>query len=642
MCAVKRRKFKKSLLFMQLFYCHNKQQQQKPANKKYGSLPWLGSLILILQLLKLPGAAENSLLKSSAGLTTIDTSRATTATTTLTSTSTLTLISTSTPTSTSTSTSTSTFTSTSLTSIPTSPTINITSTPNRNSILLTKISNDHDDSGDKRRLYQQQQQKSPRGPTFSDLHKQVVENLIKQWAPIVWLAPEEKFMPLGVEEFLIHVHPENTGKPLTLGMPVGDISEKTYLVTNTNIEQLLENKTSFIYGHNPNIAPVPIYAVVTLCLPENNPLKLDITPSPSPPMSTRAAYIPISLKLQESKNDTFRRSSRLYPMFKRIRRNIPEKRAPIVANYNLVMGETVQTAAKDLSMPLPLNLSLEATTQEAEKCNNFIANLADNVKFSLPLDDFENIVGYEGEMQKQQKHKASFAYRKDIKIPMFHVTYWMFYPFSQGKNMCTLSLGPFGSIPFPAVYGYCLGSNKDIGSHIGDWEHMSLYFNCAAEPEAMYVSAHDAGAYYTYNHLTGSFEFKKQETRKGILQRPNFPKTVTTFNDHPVLFAAKGSHGLWTAPGKHRFVKVARLYDINGFGTPWNTWKHVDITYENLKSYERSLTPSWLFFKGKWGNPKNKCHPLKRIGLNFCEYTDGPVGIPLKESHFQCALSYKN
>uniref|UniRef100_A0A1A9Z679 Vacuolar protein sorting-associated protein 62 n=1 Tax=Glossina pallidipes TaxID=7398 RepID=A0A1A9Z679_GLOPL len=566
---------------MQLLYCHKKQQQQQqqPANRKYGGLPWLGSLILILHLLKLPGAAENFLLKSSAAITTTDTSRATTTSTTLTSTSTLTL--TSTPTSTSPSTST--FTSTSSTSTPTSPTINITSTANRNSILLTKISNVHDDGGDKRRLHQQQQQKSPRGSTFSDLHKQVVENLIKQWAPIVWLAPEEKFMPLGVEEFLIHVHPENTGKPLTLGM--GDISEKTYLVTNTDIEQLLENKTSFIYGHNPNIAPVPIYAVVTLCLPENNPLKLDITPSSPPPMSTRAAYIPISLKLQESKNDTFRRSSRLYPMFKRIRRNIPEKQAPVAANYNLVMGETAQTAAKDLSMPLPLNLPFEATTQEAEKCNNFIANLADNVKFSLPLDDFENIVGYEGEMQNQQKHKASFAYRKDIKIPMFHVTYWMFYPFSQGKNMCTLSLGPFGSIPFPAVYGYCLGSNKDIGSHIGDWEHMSLYFNCAAEPEAMYVSAHDAGAYYTYNHLTGSFEFKKQETRKGILQRPNFPKTVTTFNDHPVLFAAKGSHGLWTAPGKHRFVKVARLYDINGFGTPWNTWKHVDITYENLKSY---------------------------------------------------------
>lgn len=55
----------------------------------------------------------------------------------------------------------------------------------------------------------------------------------------------------------------------------------------------------------------------------------------------------------------------------------------------------------------------------------------------------------------------------------------------------------------------------------------------------------------------------------------------------------------------------------------------------------RALAPSWLSFKGKWGNPKSKCHPLRRIGLNFCEFTDGPTGIPLKEPHFQCGASYR-
>lgn len=131
--------------------------------------------------------------------------------------------------------------------------------------------------------------------------------------------------------------------------------------------------------------------------------------------------------------------------------------------------------------------------------------------------------------------------------------------------MCTLSLGPLGSIPFPAFYGFCLGRHKDIGSHIGDWEHMSLYFTGDAEPEAMYVSAHDAGAYYSYNRLTGSFEFKKQETRKGILQRPNFPKTVTTFNNHPVLFAAKV---------KKFFLQIFTIFLVNytflQLGFPWS------------------------------------------------------------------------
>lgn len=30
--------------------------------------------------------------------------------------------------------------------------------------------------------------------------------MIRQWAPVVWLAPEEKFLPLGVDEFLHYVH----------------------------------------------------------------------------------------------------------------------------------------------------------------------------------------------------------------------------------------------------------------------------------------------------------------------------------------------------------------------------------------------------------------------------------------------------
>ncbi|XP_059216981.1 uncharacterized protein LOC106095522 isoform X2 [Stomoxys calcitrans] len=509
-----------------------------------------------------------------------------------------------------------------------------------------------------------------------------MERLIKQWAPVVWLAPEEKFMPLGVEEFLAHVHPENKDAKFTPGVPFGDNSEKSYLVTNAEIDQLLENETSFIYGRNPNVSPVPIYAVVTLCsteqplpLPQGHrehsantaiihrPQSIQMQNYPQPQVqiapvmehrfmvpqleltkATRGPYIPVTLDPQDQLNNTVRRSSRLYPGFQRVKRDMnqpyaqniptPPPRLPY-APFELVMGESAPASEMIIptSGPMPVD-STEPEAGENEHTKNFIANLSDNVKFSIPNNEQENFL-------TNENAKQTFTYKEGTPIPSFHVTYWMFYPYSQGKNMCTLKLGPFGRIPFPAVYGYCLGRKKDIGSHIGDWEHMTLYFTGAAEPEAMYVSAHDAGAFYTYNHLTGSFEFKRQETRKGILQRPNFPKTVTTFNDHPVLFAAKGSHGLWTAPGKHRFVKVARLYDINGFGTPWNTWKSVTITYENLKSYGRSLAPTWLSFKGKWGNPKSKCHPLRRIGLNFCEFTDGPTGIPLKEPHFQCGQSYR-
>ncbi|XP_012157362.1 uncharacterized protein LOC101454802 isoform X2 [Ceratitis capitata] len=506
-------------------------------------------------------------------------------------------------------------------------------------------------------------------------------------------------MPLGVDEFLNHVQPMDKGKTLIPGIPIGDDSMKAFLVTKAEIDELLENEKSFIYGRNPNESPVPIYAVVTLC---NKPLrKSSATPvsilSPSTPpsptqssdseqmniepsghinlsfmpsghrttnfqnlnvvlgatiplSSTRGPYIPVSIDPLEVHNKTIRRSSRLYPVFQRVRRNLPLS-PPITLNLppkglliepydDIVLSKSPSDQSKGAEDISTTDAPVKADNNG--QVNNFIANLADNVKFSMPTEELmeENNIDVGGSFdQIETKIPISSHVNGKGKMPKFHVTYWMFYPYSQGKTMCTLSLGPLGSIPFPAVYGFCLGSRKDIGSHIGDWEHMSLYFTGESEPEAMYVSAHDAGAYYSYNRLTGSFEFQKQETRKGILQRPNFPKTVTTFNNHPVLFAAKGSHGLWTAPGKHRFVKVARLYDINGFGTPWNTWKSVQISYENLKSYGRALIPSWLSFKGKWGNPKSKCHPFRRIGLNFCEYTDGPTGIPLKEPHFQCGLS---
>lgn len=70
-------------------------------------------------------------------------------------------------------------------------------------------------------------------------------------------------------------------------------------------------------------------------------------------------------------------------------------------------------------------------------------------------------------------------------MPHFHVTYWMFYPFSQGKTICTVNLGPLGPIPIPLVpiFNICLGTKKEFGSHVGDWEHMSLFFRGRMEPD---------------------------------------------------------------------------------------------------------------------------------------------------------------
>jgi hypothetical protein len=84
-----------------------------------------------------------------------------------------------------------------------------------------------------------------------------------------------------------------------------------------------------------------------------------------------------------------------------------------------------------------------------------------------------------------QKREDLTASLKD-QIPHFHVSYWMFYPFSQGKTICTLNLGPLGPIPIPLIWNMCLGTKKDFGSHVGDWEHFSLSFKGRMEPEVIF------------------------------------------------------------------------------------------------------------------------------------------------------------
>lgn len=98
---------------------------------------------------------------------------------------------------------------------------------------------------------------------------------------------------------------------------------------------------------------------------------------------------------------------------------------------------------------------------------------------------------------------------------------------------------------------------------------------------------------------------------------------------HPVLFAAEGSHGLWSTPGDHEFIRVPKIWDRTGFGTPWKTWGFIVFYHIG-----RSEMPPWMSFKGKWGNPKTKCILLKKFGL--CEYTEGPRGLLRDTKDFYC------
>lgn len=215
-------------------------------------------------------------------------------------------------------------------------------------------------------------------------------------------------------------------------------------------------------------------------------------------------------------------------------------------------------------------------------------------------------------------------YRPSELYPHFHVVFWIFYPYNEGKEVCLL-----GKVPTPLLFSSCIGQRKIIGNHVGDWEHISLSFSGKPYPDKLYVSVHDAGVYYKYEPISNLFKYEKQVTRKGILQRPQFPPVVRRQKGHPVLFSAYGSHGMWSAPGEHYYVRVPRLIDRNGYGTIWETWKSLQIFH-----LDRDKLPAWIMFKGKWGNPQSNCFLFKKLGI--CEYSDGPMGILERKQDFYC------
>ena len=154
-----------------------------------------------------------------------------------------------------------------------------------------------------------------------------VQELIREWSPLVWLAPGEKFMPMDVDEFLKHVHPERVGprpqvydlnehpekyaeyyndikeiqdmqdslmsnrikrnyrNPLSIvdGIPIGEDSEKWHLVTNSDLEGLRRDEDSFLHGKDPNKNSVPVYAVVSPCSDLNPIINGKSPPFPSFP-----------------------------------------------------------------------------------------------------------------------------------------------------------------------------------------------------------------------------------------------------------------------------------------------------------------------------------------------------------------------
>ena len=58
--------------------------------------------------------------------------------------------------------------------------------------------------------------------------------MVQKWAPLVWLAPGEKFFPTEVPEFLRYVTVRSPNAQYE-DLPVGPKTEHMFLVTKSNI-----------------------------------------------------------------------------------------------------------------------------------------------------------------------------------------------------------------------------------------------------------------------------------------------------------------------------------------------------------------------------------------------------------------------
>ena len=195
---------------------------------------------------------------------------------------------------------------------------------------------------------------------------------------------------------------------------------------------------------------------------------------------------------------------------------------------------------------------------------------------------------------------AQIVNRTHPSLTITDVIYWQFYPYNLGKEVC---IGGYDS-----TIG-CVGEYETYGHHVGDWEHVTVRF-VDGRPELLYLGAHDGGRILYYGD-----------------------KSVGSTNGHSEVYAAYGSHGLYTGEGRNYYKFLPNgdaLADDTHRGMAWDTWNNV-VTFSTPGTYTGSL--GWLNYTGFWGNREEDCG-LDIAGIEIhdqCVLTGGPRSILQKD-----------
>lgn len=180
------------------------------------------------------------------------------------------------------------------------------------------------------------------------------------------------------------------------------------------------------------------------------------------------------------------------------------------------------------------------------------------------------------------------------------LVYFTFYPYNRGKEKF----------------------NTVFGNHVGDWENVVVRLDGNLQPVAVFLSAHAGGQRIEWPDIT------KQET-------------------HPIVYAAKGSHGYYAKPGDHVYKETAvgDLVDYTSAGSAWQTWNQLaTFDFDGQQSLDGNSWPRWMdtdYVVGKterpgnndpasgaifrWGTGPNGCGGALKV-YPTCRLVSGPTG----------------
>lgn len=121
-----------------------------------------------------------------------------------------------------------------------------------------------------------------------------------------------------------------------------------------------------------------------------------------------------------------------------------------------------------------------------------------------------------------------------------------------------------------------------VGTHIGDWEHVTVRITNNDSPEII-------GVYFA---------------RHGLHEPWRLPRECSFSGSHVIVYSALSSHASYPDPGAHEAKAWVFALDYTEQGPPWRTWESVVDVGELCDGQSPAPGCEWLRFTGLWGNTK--------------------------------------